>query len=252
MLAPFNLPEGIVLLITDELAAPADFLLHRSLISHIKETNGPTKTIVLSVSEDLARWKAVASKFNLNISHQITNGSLEFIDVMKHVQPDFRALAPLETADLHTPLPLRPLFDLVQGALHKADHGDAKLVILDDIATLEWIGFSLLDVSRFARALWGACLKAKATLIIRHHVVTSGDPDDLFRHLLQMCIYHIDVRPLASGRSGAVSGEVALHLGPSTPVGGGVKLIPRSAAVQYKLADNGPVFFQRGTGGGVL
>ena len=62
MLAPFNLPEGILLLITDELAAPADFLLHRSLISHIKETNGPTKTIVLSVSEDLARWKAVASK----------------------------------------------------------------------------------------------------------------------------------------------------------------------------------------------
>jgi hypothetical protein len=80
---------------------------------------------------------------------------------MKHVQPDFRALAPLETADLHTPLPLRPLFDLVQGALHKADHGDAKLVILDDIATLEWIGFSLLDVSRFARALWGACLKVR-------------------------------------------------------------------------------------------
>jgi len=62
MLAPFDLPQGILLLITDELAAPADFLLHRSLISHIKEINGPTKTIVLSVSEDLARWKAVASK----------------------------------------------------------------------------------------------------------------------------------------------------------------------------------------------
>jgi len=43
---------------------------------------------------------------------------------MKHVQPDFRALAPLETADLHAPLTLHPLFDLVQGALHKMDHGD--------------------------------------------------------------------------------------------------------------------------------
>ena len=89
---------------------------------------------------------------NLNISHQITNGSLEIIDVMKHVQPDFRVPAPLQTADLHTPPTLRPLFDLVQGVLHKADHGDAKLVIPDDIATLEWIGFSSLDVSRFARA----------------------------------------------------------------------------------------------------
>ena len=101
---------------------------------------------------------------NLNISHQITNGSLEFIDVLKHVQPDFRAPAARETADLHTSPTLRPLFDLVQGALQKTDHGDAKLVILDDIATLEWIGFSLLDVSRFARALRGACLKVRRVI----------------------------------------------------------------------------------------
>ncbi|EDR04787.1 uncharacterized protein LACBIDRAFT_295001 [Laccaria bicolor S238N-H82] len=180
--------------------------------------------------------RAVDGKhFLFTTTTNITNGSLEFIDVMKHVQPDFRAPAPRETADLHTSPTLRPLFDLLQTALQKADHGDAKLVILDDIATLEWIGFSLLD--------------AKATLIIRQHVVTPGDPDDLFRHLLQMCAYHMDVRPLASGRSGAVSGEVALHLGPSTPVGGGVNLIPRNAALQYKLADNGPVFFSAGNWG---
>ena len=47
--------------------------------------------------------------------------------------------------------------------------------------------------------------EAKATLII-HHVVTPGDPEDLLRRLLQMCTYHMDVRPLASGRSAAVSG----------------------------------------------
>ena len=42
-----------------------------------------------------------------------------------------------------------------------------------------------------------------------------------------------------------------VELGTSTPVGGGVKSIPRSAALQYRLADNGRIFFQRGTGGGV-
>jgi len=68
---------------------------------------------------------------------------------------------PLEAADLHTPPTLCPLFDLVQGVLHKMDHGDAKLVTLDDIATLKWIGFSLLDVSRFACALQGVRLKVR-------------------------------------------------------------------------------------------
>ena len=49
--------------------------------------------------------------------------------------------------------------------------------------------------------------EAKATLII-HHVVTPGDPDDLLRRRLLMYTYHMDLRPLASGRNRAVSGEV--------------------------------------------
>ena len=49
--------------------------------------------------------------------------------------------------------------------------------------------------------------KAKATLII-HHVVTPGDPEDLLRRLLQMCTYHMDVKPLASGGNRAFSKEV--------------------------------------------
>ena len=43
-----------------------------------------------------------------------------------------------------------------------------------------------------------------------------------------------------------------VELGPSTPVGGGVKSIPRSAALQYRLADNGRIFFSAGNWGGVL
>ena len=81
-----------------------------------------------------------------------------------------------------------------------------------------------------------------------------------------MCTCHMDVRSLASGWSGAVSGEVrgpflwrrvsgsshadgstvALPLGPFTLVGGGFKLIPRSAALQY--ANNGLCFFSREVG----
>jgi len=61
MLSPFNLPDGILLLITDELSSPADFLLHQSLITHLKETKN-AKAIILSVSEEFARWQAIAMK----------------------------------------------------------------------------------------------------------------------------------------------------------------------------------------------
>jgi hypothetical protein len=61
MFSPFDLPSGVILLVTDELASPADFFLHQSLISHVKEKKG-VKSIVLSISESLVRWQAIAAK----------------------------------------------------------------------------------------------------------------------------------------------------------------------------------------------
>ena len=62
MFPPNSLPlPGEILLITDELLAPASFLLHRFLISHMKESNDTT-SVLISVSEDLGRWKAMAAK----------------------------------------------------------------------------------------------------------------------------------------------------------------------------------------------
>lgn len=71
-LPPFNLPDGILLLITDELSAAADFVLHSTLAAHLKrpvqrdKSSGHERSkapaVILSVSEDLGRWKALASK----------------------------------------------------------------------------------------------------------------------------------------------------------------------------------------------
>ncbi|PFH45667.1 hypothetical protein AMATHDRAFT_158260 [Amanita thiersii Skay4041] len=250
MLPPFNLPNGIVLLITDELSAPADFLLHRSLQQHLKEVGNGNKDIgsrhvtLLSVSESLARWKALASRVNLNLDQHISAGTLEIIDVLSHVAPP-----PASTTSPTTVL--KPIFDLTLRTLEKAS-GASKLVILDDVSTLEWIGFPLPDIWRFTRALSAACRKAGATLIVRHHNVTPGEPDDLFFHLLQLCTYHLEVRGLLTGRSGAVSGEIALHPGAATIVNGSVNLLPRSRALQYRLTDASAVFFEKGTGAAVL
>jgi len=244
MLPPFNLPEGIFLLITDELSSPASFLLHGVLSSRLKESKGALN-VILSVSEDITKWKTVASKSNVNVSQHQTLGSLDFVNVLDHVQ------SPGTNCDARSPMTnFGNLLDIVSASLERSQSKDLPLVILDDLTSLEWIGFPLLDISRFARALRAICQRANATLIIGHHIVTPNEPDDLFRHLQQMCDYHVDVRPLQSGRSGSVSGEIALHPGASASAG--TRRIIRSSAVQYRLTDSGPVFFSKGTGGGVL
>jgi len=48
-------------LITDQLQAPADFLVFRTVTTHLKE-NKQNRCVVLSVFNDVPRWKAIASK----------------------------------------------------------------------------------------------------------------------------------------------------------------------------------------------
>ena len=70
MFSPFGLPEGITLLITDALSAPASFLLHRTLAAYMKDRRD-VKCVVLSVSEDITRWKALAAKSVISISFSL-------------------------------------------------------------------------------------------------------------------------------------------------------------------------------------
>jgi len=242
MFSPFDLPEGITLLITDALSAPANFLLHRTLAAHLKkDRKDVVKCVVLSVSKDITRWKAIAAKSNFNLQHCLDSGSVEFVDVLAHVQPQPSLDGPN----------LRPIYDRVQACMSKSKD-KSMLVILDDITLLEWIGFPLIDIIHFSRALRALCQKFNATLLIRHHLVNPGDPDDLYRHLLQICTYHMEVQPLASGRSGTVTGEISLHLGVSGKPDRVATLIPRSNSLQYRLTESGPDFFERGTSESVL
>ena len=64
MFSALDLPHGISLLITDQRSAPADFFLHKTLYQNLKNNTDSSlnKVTILSVSEDLARWKSIASK----------------------------------------------------------------------------------------------------------------------------------------------------------------------------------------------
>ncbi|KAG0700371.1 hypothetical protein DFH29DRAFT_635063 [Suillus ampliporus] len=240
----FPTPELVssprLLLITDQLPAPADFLLHRFLHLHLKQTK-TTKCFVLAVSESLERWKSIASKANINVAQ---NECFQSIDVFDH--------HPSSTEGNTNDISLKGIYDLLSVKLSDSRvDGQIPLVILDDITSLEWLGCSLLDLSRFARALRSLCAKMDVALVVRHHIVTPPEPDALLQHLLQLCTYHIEVRPLASGRSGAVSGEICVHLGPSMK-DTKEHLISRTSALQYRLTESSAVFFEKGTSTGVL
>ncbi|KAF5320256.1 hypothetical protein D9611_011339 [Ephemerocybe angulata] len=252
MFSPFDIPSGAFTLITDELSAPADFLLHGAVNACLKEqatkarvpglrakpeSGAGPMVLVLSSLVDLAKWKAVASKQNVNLTQHITNGTVKFVDV-----------ASTEGSEMVLSEAFNSVSEIIRSSSSEISE---RLVILDDVSTLEWIGFSPLDIMRFVRALRIACHKANWTFIVRYHVVTPNEVDEQLQQLLGICTYHLDVRPLYSGRSGAVSGEIALHLGAAARQDE-VKLIKRSGSLQYRLLDTGPVYFQKGTSEGVL
>jgi hypothetical protein len=103
-------------------------------------------------------FNALAMFQNLNLAHHFEVGSLEFVDVLPEVQP---------TPDRRESL--RILIERVEVCLDRAA-GCPALIILDDISTLDWIGFPLLELSRFLRALRATCLKVRTFEFSRYIV----------------------------------------------------------------------------------
>lgn len=72
------------------------------------------------------------------------------MDVCEITQPDSSSDEPK----------FSPILDVVSQSLD-GRQGLETLVILDDVATLEWIGHSSLDIWRFVRTLRSVCLKVR-------------------------------------------------------------------------------------------
>jgi len=182
-LPPLNLPDGVILLITDELPSPADFLLHRTLSAHLKrpirrheqlegERRNKTRAVILSVSEDLGRWKALASKGvrshrlggysslndlrswqNINLQNHLDSGSALFVDLLAGFEAQNAKCLQGENG-------LRKAFEHIREHLPSdPENPNTTLVILDDISSLEWMGLPSAEVQRFLRALRALCLK---------------------------------------------------------------------------------------------
>ncbi|KAI0279896.1 hypothetical protein BGY98DRAFT_383154 [Russula aff. rugulosa BPL654] len=145
-------------LITDQLSSPGDFLLHQLLSEYVK-SSPDGKCIIISTSQDLARWKAISSRSGLNMAQKLEQGSIVFIDVPTQL-PD---LSPSKGT-------LLPLLDLIRRYIETRRGTTPTLLIFDELALFEWIGHSELDVSRFARALVSSSVKNDVSLVIRYHI----------------------------------------------------------------------------------
>ena len=159
---------------------------------------------------------------------KLEQGSIVFIDV------------PAQFPDLSSSkVTLLPLLDLIRRSIGAPHKNILSLLIFDELALFQWVGHSEWDVSRFARALVSSCAKASAKnltlscfclsywsflkkktssllqnnvfLAIRYHIAAPDDLDNTVRILLQLSAYHVEVLPLSSGKSGAVSGEVRIE-----------------------------------------
>ncbi|KAI0266948.1 hypothetical protein BC834DRAFT_823004 [Gloeopeniophorella convolvens] len=234
------LTPGSLTLITDQRAAPGDFILHQLLSDYVRSAPDG-RCIIVSATQDLAKWKAISSRSGFNLNPKIEQGTITFIDIPTQLP----TLSPSDNVTL------LPILDLIRRSMAQAKGSSRTLLIIDDLATLEWIGHSALDISRFARAAVALCAKDNVDLAVRHHVATPNDLDSVVRTLLQLAAYHIEVLPLLSGRSGAISGEIAIHAGVTLSCAP-KRVIARSRALQYRLGDYHAVYFERGTGQAVL
>ncbi|KAJ4501113.1 hypothetical protein C8R41DRAFT_808153 [Lentinula lateritia] len=234
MFHPFDFPfpsssssseAPLVLLVTDELASPADFVLVRFVVEGVRGGGGDgrlglglnPKVLILTVSGSITRWGSVLGKYV---------STIRFVDVLSGSG-------------------LKGVYTIVETFLQERRGG---IVILDDITTLDWAGYSSrAEVVRFCRALRGLCVRTGCVLVIRHHM--DGVGEGLFGDLLKLCTYHMEVYPLGSGKSGGVGGEVALHQGPNATLKSRVNTRPRSKRLQYKLTDTSAIYFERGTTG---
>jgi len=85
---------------------------------------------------------------NISIQNHLDLGSVIFMDLLAGLQPP------------HSQQQLQVIFDRVQQSiLQDPTNITPCLLILDDITTLEWVGFSATDVQHFIRALRALCVK---------------------------------------------------------------------------------------------
>ncbi|KZO98066.1 hypothetical protein CALVIDRAFT_597067 [Calocera viscosa TUFC12733] len=244
---------GHFLLVNDRIAAPGEFILHHVLAASLKDSTA--ECVLVSFLERLDHWKAIQSKLGVTLETYATRKSFVFVDAFSQItmppsSPRSQDPLVVPPIDPEASVPLRPLFDTIVGALRSVDPELPKLLLFDEVSLLEWLVPSQAEVTRFWRALFALKQKMGFGLVVLQSLDASHN--HMIEFLLSSCTMHLEISPLASGRSSAVTGEIAMQRGPLSVSDGPSYKAVRKQALQYRLTESGAVWIERGTGGGML
>lgn len=232
--SPLPLPGSLVV-VTDHNDARGTFIYTKAASIIAKQRNsgscGVERCIFISLMEDIEHWKAILTKNSVNCEKASGDGTLVFVDLLSSRAEEDSAI-------------LSRLFTKLEVELSKPQ--GTTLVILDDLAHMTWTGEDEGTLVKFLSSLRSLCRKAGAALIVGYRTLSAGSPDEAaHRYLLSTCTLHLACRPLSSGRSGSVSGELIARRGPEAwPE---EVLTPLNMVLHYRCTESGAVLFERGS-----
>ncbi|KAM0748712.1 hypothetical protein T439DRAFT_382491 [Meredithblackwellia eburnea MCA 4105] len=252
MLLQSPLPGDLMVLITDTLESEATMLLTTAITTNIRKTQPASTTLLLALAHPFNHYASIlkknASPNGLQLQNEKEKGSFSFLEIDPTASDKQQLLDSIFRATL----------DFL-AASAKPDSTAAPsppLVILDDVSALLWSGIDALRLARFVGTLRGLCSEYQSSLIILQHgddlaALDNSEDNVLFRRLLQRADVWLNTASLSS----QTRGELSIHRGPALvlPIDKfDVGERHAATAVQYKLEDQGPAWFNKGLGRGFI
>lgn len=165
--------QGECVLLTSQLAAPGDFVLHRALAAQLKgRMNQEARCVVVSIAGDLARWKAVAAKSVRTITSYLNSPLMimQNLDLGKLSESGrFVYLDPLPLLpEIENAITLSPVYEILTPLLTAN-----TLLLITDLAPLEWIGVPTLALTRFVRAIRSFASKVCVHMLLNRTIASD-------------------------------------------------------------------------------
>ncbi|KAH6562241.1 hypothetical protein BASA50_001183 [Batrachochytrium salamandrivorans] len=228
---------GRTFIITDTLDRSASFLLHQFVLRHLRLPNWVVRLVC--ISQLPAHYAAVQKKLGIHLTQH--KNTFESIDVFSNLDT-LSSINTIDSSSVASGLtcendPTVVLFRQISSTVRDQRH---PCIVIDDVTMLLYAGWSVQQLVKLIMALSGFVVERSGCLVILTH---DDCPDDLelvsFNSwIVRLANILILVRPLKSGYTDDVHGQLTVRLGPQS------LWEPVNAAGQLHTIQEGEVLFR--------